>query len=772
MLMLDILMRAIRASARFNPGSEVNPNCILWPDGEAQWLAAMPLLQAAMPELYILGQYEPQKRQGPAIWLRCILASAIPDLPPAGAYPPIFYLPHVSRRDLRAVDSCRESLKPLAWLQYSGAVFCQPNGRDWTCQDLLASSQAGFGLNLDESGETAEALLLALAALLQDDSAQFAGKKLDAVFLNRWLAGGDPIREILLWLNDEAAFRATRDASTWQAFSKICKSDYGFDPEADGSLSACALLAGRKGGWLKIWRRYAESWRAYPRIAANIHKCSPPADSLNWYLCDEANTGWPQWNENQEKSLARDLDGLAQQGTERARARILELDKLHKPRRGLLWAEMGQARLAQALGHLATLVLASQNALASGSFAELAAAYGQEGWQADNAALLALAAVENARDRQLVAAILANIYEPWLNDSSLYLQKLATGEAWPGCYSPETLPGDCILFVDGLRYDIAKRLSGLLTAKGLTVAETGAWAALPSVTPTGKPAVSPCRELIAGLEENADFEPSVKATGKPLKGHLHGLLVQSGFEVLKADECGSGQGNAWTEFGKIDHGGHAEGAGLAPLLPGLLARVSARVLELLGAGWLRVHVVTDHGWLLLPGGLPRYNLEATLTENKWGRCACIKSGANSGLAQYPWYWNQTRYFASAPGISCFKNSQEYSHGGISLQECLTLALTISPRAACQGHCRLDDVIWRGLRCKARITGVSPGLAADLRMRPGDASTSLLAAPARLKPDGSLAVIVEDEDLEGKTAYLVILDQNGAILAQAETTIGG
>jgi len=31
---------------------------------------------------------------------------------------PIFYLPGVSRQDLRAVESCPEYLKPLAELQY------------------------------------------------------------------------------------------------------------------------------------------------------------------------------------------------------------------------------------------------------------------------------------------------------------------------------------------------------------------------------------------------------------------------------------------------------------------------------------------------------------------------------------------------------------------------------------------------------------------------------------------------------------------------------
>ena len=37
--------------------------------------------------------------------------------------------------------------------------------------------------------------------------------------------------------------------------------------------------------------------------------------------------------------------------------------------------------------------------------------------------------------------------------------------------------------------------------------------------------------------------------------------------------------------------------------------------------------MTDHGWLLLPGGLPKTQLNEGLTETRWGRCALIKEGA-------------------------------------------------------------------------------------------------------------------------------------------------
>ena len=56
----------------------------------------MPELQPMLPELFLLGSYAPEKRTGPALWLRCIEARVVDGAPPAGTTP-IFYLPGISR---------------------------------------------------------------------------------------------------------------------------------------------------------------------------------------------------------------------------------------------------------------------------------------------------------------------------------------------------------------------------------------------------------------------------------------------------------------------------------------------------------------------------------------------------------------------------------------------------------------------------------------------------------------------------------------------------
>ena len=112
MLIIEHLIKSIRDAATFNPEVQTAPACILWPDHGRQWEAVIPRLQEELPELFILGDYSPEKRTGPAIWLRCVVARKIDDMKLPADRPPIIYLPGISRQDLRAVESCPDHLKP------------------------------------------------------------------------------------------------------------------------------------------------------------------------------------------------------------------------------------------------------------------------------------------------------------------------------------------------------------------------------------------------------------------------------------------------------------------------------------------------------------------------------------------------------------------------------------------------------------------------------------------------------------------------------------
>ena len=777
MRVLHHLLKAVRDAAVFNPEVQVAPACILWPDRERQWEAVIPILQAELPELMILGDYAPEKRIGPAIWLRCVIAGRAEDVSLPEERAPIFYLPGVSRQDLRAIESCPDHLKPLAELQYRGVIWSQLNAKDWTILAWLKSDQGGLGLDVAQNNESRHAMQLALYRLLDEEVTLLKGKRLDSDYFNTLLTGGDPIRDLLQWLDQGDAFRESRGENEWKAFVEVCKSQLAFNPGKEGLLAGCSKLANHEGPWQVVWRRYVEAPHRYPNIPAQIRKCQPPAFDL--FADEKTAGGWPQWNEENEKKLRLDLSALALLPAHEARKKILDLEKFHQPRRRLVWTELGDSPLACALEHLATIASITTSGLAAGSVDDLAAGYRHQGWRADDGVVRALAEVSSSADLGAVTTAIRSVYLPWVEESARYLQKLVDGTPYPGgtCLTVKTAPfspGDCVLFVDGLRFDAGKRLVGTLEARGFELFEEPTWTALPSVTATGKAAVTPVRDKIRGEDGKIDFEPSVAETGQSLKGgyHLKKLLTDAGWSILERAADGDGQGMAWCEFGDIDHEGHDRGWKLARHIDTLILEITDRITELLAAGWKRVRVVTDHGWLLLPGGLPKTDLPVALADTKWGRCASLKPGATSEERLYPWYWNPNQYFALADGVSCFKKGEEYTHGGLSLQECLTLHLTVMGGKIAQvTSVEITDVVWKGLRCTVAVDGHFSGLSLDVRREAGNPASSIVLARKPLKDNGTASVVVEDEDQEGREATVVLIDASGSLVGQVATVIG-
>ncbi len=781
MRILVHLLKAIRSAPAYNPEVQVAPACILWPDRDRQWETVISRLQTELPELLILGDYAPDKRTGPAIWLRCVIAGNTDDVSLPEDSTPIFYLPGVSRQDLRAVESCPDHLKPLAELQYRGVIWSQINAKDWTILAWLKSDQGGLGLDVAQDNDAKNAMQLALHRLLDEELELLKGKRLDKDYFNTLLTGGDLIRDLLQWLDQGDAFQANRDEHEWKAFVEVCKSQLGFNPENEGVLAGASRLAEHIGPWQAVWERFCEAPKRYPNIPAQIRKCRPPSDTFFWHLGEESFDGWPQWNEDQEKRLHHDLIALEKLPAHEARKKLLEMEKQHGRRRSLVWAELGEAPLACSLEYLAIIAELTETSLAAGTVDDMVAGYRNYGWKVDDAAIKSLACVDNSTAFEAVSLIIHSIYSPWIEESARHLQKIVDGASYPGgtCVTAKSITsksGDCILFVDGLRFDTGKRLVKMLEKSGFEVSEEHKWTALPSVTATGKAAVTPVRDKIKGLDENSDFEPVVAETAQSLKGgyHLKKLLKEAGWTILDRSSDGNGQGYAWCEFGDIDHEGHDRGWKLAKHIEPLLLEINERIAGLLVAGWKRIQIVTDHGWLLLPGGLPKIDLPGDLADNKWKRCASLKPGASTDERLFPWYWNPNQHFALADGISCFKNGEEYTHGGLSLQECLTLQITVTQGNSNRSQTSIEftDVVWKGLRCTIAVDGDFTGLSLDVRTQAGLSSSSVVVSVKSLKDNGTASVVVEDEDMEGRDATVVLIDVNGSLVAQLATVIGG
>src|SRR5205807_4566068 len=138
-----------------------------------------------------------------------------------------------------------------------------------------------------------------------------------------------------------------------------------------------------------------------------------------------------------------------------------------------------------------------------------------------------------------------------------------------------------------------------------------------------------------------------------------------------------------------------------------------RTAGLLAAGWKEVRVITDHGWLLLPGGLPKVDLPSFLAEDRWGRCALPRAGSTPDVPLAAWHWSPDVWIALAPGIGCFVAGKEYAHGSLTLQECLVPRLSVRAAAPTTPAASIRSARWLGLRCRVTVEGEAAGLSVGL-----------------------------------------------------------
>ncbi len=770
---LNLLVDKLSGSAIYNPAIEVAPAAILWPDKNKQWHTIIPRLQQQLPQLYILGNYQPEINTGPAIWLRCVIAETIEGVSLNGQIP-ILYLPGVSRQEIRAVESCAEYLRPLAELQYRGVIWSQINSKDWTALSFLKSDQGGLGIDIAQDRKTQHALQLSLPQLLDVDIHLLQGKRLDKDYFNTLLIDGDPVRDLLLWLDQGDTFRESRSETEWQAFVEITKSQLDFNPETEGVLTGAEKLATHEGPWQPVWERFCEAATRYPNIPDQIKKAPLPSDLFADF------SGFPQWNDRKEKDLCQLLTSLEELSPNDARDKIIAAETQHGERRELIWSELGHSSLANALFWLNELAQISNEPLSGLSLEDMSDRYQTFGWKADNAVIQALKEVDGSEVFVAVSAAIRAVYTDWAQTGARALQKVVLEEGYSNKQDqlskiPDTMDSEVVFFIDGFRFDIAKYFLERLESKGISASFMSVWAALPSVTATGKPAVSPIHTQLSGKLGNKDFSPCLADSGKTLSSHyFKKLLETSGWQKLEKSAVGDVSGKAWCETGDIDSEGHHRGWKLAKHIDILLDEVEDRIEQLFKAGWQHIRLVTDHGWLLLPGGLPKTLLPAALVETKWSRCALIKLGSQSQEHLYPWHWNPEQSFALADGISCYKKGEEYAHGGLSLQECLTpiIMLTNTADKKTKITCEITDYSWRGLRCNIAVAGAYSDVMVDIRLNAGDASSSVVMNIKPVKKTGIASVVVEDEDLLGNDAIIAILDGNGELIDQRIIKIGG
>ena len=744
MTLLEKLVESLRSAAIYNRHDLAPPSVVLWTDGAEVWAKAVPLVRDAMPELLILDADCDGERQGPSTWLRYQLARR------DWHKTPVLYLPGVARQAFRGAAGFPDAARHLFALQYQGQFWTQANGKDWTPSAFLSSDVGGLGLDVARDRATLDALAAQLTHVLRTPLTGLSGRRLEAADFHA-LAAADPVGLMLEWMaqpvvaldsgssgskplsphpnplpggEGTSAAHDSWPAERWVAFTALCRQTFGLDPDKDGALLSAEKLVAGGGIWDQVWKRYCDAPKAY----AGLRKV------LDWVQPNDLfdhNERIPATNRHEEDSLRKALAELAQLPKHQALKKLASLCCQHAPRAKSIWADLGDAPLALASVHLHVLADGIVAGNLGNDWHELAEAYTQQGWAIDAAAWKAYAEVRDAADVDAVAVALRAAYLPWLE--------------------------------------------AMFSSHGFGVLFETRWSALPTVTATAKPAWNPLAEELTGDCLGEGFEPQIAGTGQVLSTQsFRKKLVEHGWSWLDAGVTGDPSGAAWTEIGSFDHDGHALGARLAWRINDELNAVFYRVRELLNAGWKQATLITDHGWLWLPKGLPKVDLPGHLTLSRWPRCAIPQAGAQHGFKETPWFWGGGHTVVCAPGISAFKSGIEYAHGGLSLQEALIPHITVSLGAQqAEAPVEIESVKWAGLRLKVQLQGAFQDVLLDIRTKPADPASSLLASGKRLKPpgqDGTASLLVASEDHEGVAAMLVAV-RNGQVVAKRTITIG-
>ena len=754
---LDALVAAVRDAASYNAAAEAPPEAVLWCDANQEFLPLLPALCERLPELLTYGHFDAAMRTGPAVWLRAALATAVSGIDIPESLTPILYLPGVGRDTLKSADDCPALLQPLVWYTVAGALFGHVNGKDWTLRGFLTSDRGPLKLDIAEDTATRDALARAALRFCSRPARDLRGKRWDEDPLNALLAP-DLCADMLEWI--DGLFTEAGDRGRFAAFANIADKQLNFDPRKLSPQDAVRRLAKREGRWSEVWGRFAAS-TGFETVVTYLGLEQP--ETL-FELSDNRGS-YPRLNAQDEQKLREALLALADLSPEAAKKRITELDDEHAWRRETVWARRGEAPLAKALAFIAKVAAAKP--LPSHEGNALAEAYVAEGADADWAAMCALAEAPRELDREAVTAALRAVYLPWVEASAISLQELIRIGKVKLAALPDSEPeSTTILFVDGLRMDLARELARRLEAAGVKVSLDWMWSGFPTVTATCKPLVSPVASTLRGPPTTSDvlpLSPERKPATKPV---LFKLMEAQGWET---DSTLLPDAKLWAETGRFDEDGHALGARLAERLAAGIRDAADRILRLVESG-RSLRIVTDHGWLLMPGGLLHATLDVGLVEpnGKRTRCALVKPKALTSYLQVPWTWNPEVSVATATGARSFFAGYEYAHGGASPQECIVPVLNVASDGA-KHTVTIFQAKWEGLRLRV---GVESGadLSVDLRLGSEISGPSLIKGGRVLDERGRTSFLVSDEH-DRETACLVILDDEGRVLAHRTLIVG-
>lgn len=258
-----------------------------------------------------------------------------------------------------------------------------------------------------------------------------------------------------------------------------------------------------------------------------------------------------------------------------------------------------------------------------------------------------------------------------------------------------------VVIVDALRYDCALAIKEGLREQHVAVEPVVG--TLPTVTPIGMTALLPLSGARIGLQMKANnLHPTVNGKDTAVLSNRIAHLESTGAACLSIDDAESaldappGAGELLVVFGHndVDRIGHGKAHTLIRHVQLEVDRLTRLVRKVHRWGYSVVHVVTDHGFVLLDETkLP----EEVSCERDWchvhkERFAVVPATADLSVATFPFPWDRNVTVAVPPALAFFKAEKSFSHGGAAVQEIIIPHLTSKNHSTTEKRIGVDVVL--------------------------------------------------------------------------------
>src|SRR5690606_24913517 len=259
---------------------------------EKQWLQVIGRLRSEIEAFITLGDYHPEVFQGPSIWIKCMIDKALPEADWDRDTIPVIYLPGVGKADFKNIEEAPEFIQPLMEYQFTGNIWTQENGRDWTILSFLQNADIGMGLNVSQDKNTKEALVKSLPKYLEDPNINYQNS-IDAEFLNK-LMFPHVIPTLLRWMEEGDKALASISLNQQEAFKDVVENKYQVPLDYSQILEFVERMGTMRNSWHVVWQYFANAPGKYPKILRYLQEAKPDDMGDGFFTVPESS--WPQVN--------------------------------------------------------------------------------------------------------------------------------------------------------------------------------------------------------------------------------------------------------------------------------------------------------------------------------------------------------------------------------------------------------------------------------------------------------------------------------------------